>query len=214
MRRARFSTIMASHPPRRGRFGIAAAAVFVMLVLGAESAAPVAATARTVAEPMLPSGETVPVPKLGQVALVRVHKAERRLELVAKRSRVSPDRGQRVLASFPIALGDAPRGHKRREGDERTPEGRYSLDWRNPRSAFHRSIHVSYPNARDRAHAAVRGESPGGMIMIHGQPNLFGWLAPVLQMSDWTDGCIALTNAQMDVVWNNVPDGTPIEILP
>nr|WP_069305403.1 L,D-transpeptidase family protein [Methylobrevis pamukkalensis] len=139
------------------------------------------------------------------VDAVRVLKAERRLELL---------RGTDVVRSYPVVLGGDPIGHKRREGDGRTPEGRYILDWRNAESAYHRSIHVSYPDARDVAAARSRGEDPGGMIMIHGQRNGFGWAGGLLQSFDWTDGCIAVTNAEMDEIWNLVRDGTPIEILP
>jgi len=139
------------------------------------------------------------------VDLVRVDKSDRRLELLADGI---------VLRAYPIALGGSPVGHKSRVGDERTPEGRYLLDWRNPGSAYHRSIHISYPNAVDQAAAASRGVDPGGMIMIHGQPNGFGWWSWILQLVDWTDGCIALADADMDEVWGMVQNGTPIEISP
>ena len=150
-------------------------------------------------------GATPPIDE--PVGLVLIDKSDRELRLLARDE-------ARVLARFPAAFGDDRVGHKQREGDERTPEGRYTLDWRNPNSGYHLSIHVSYPNAADVAAAEVRGESPGGMIMVHGQPNGFGWLAPLLQLDDWTDGCIALANAHMDVVWEHVPNGTPILIRP
>lgn len=136
---------------------------------------------------------------------VIVDKSERRLDLM---------QGDTVLASFSVALGAAPQGHKQREGDERTPEGHYVLDWGNTDSAYHLALHVSYPNAEDVRRAAAAGEDPGGMIMIHGQKNYLGWLAYVTQLFDWTDGCIAVTNADMDIIWNSVPVGTPIEIRP
>lgn len=139
------------------------------------------------------------------VDLVRVFKAERRMELV--------DDGK-AIRGYAIALGANPVGHKQREGDERTPEGRYVLDWRNSGSAFHKSIHISYPDAADRAAAAARGESPGGDIMIHGQANGWGWWGFLLQTVDWTNGCIAVTDAEIDEIWALVPDGTPIEIKP
>ena len=109
-----------------------------------------------------------------------------------------------------IQLGDAPRGHKRYQGDERTPEGRYTIDYGNPHSSYHLSLHISYPDAADRAHAAAQGRSPGGAIFIHGQPN--GYSGRV--QGDWTDGCIALSNDEIEWMWQTVPDGTPIEILP
>ena len=147
----------------------------------------------------------VPAGAADKADLVRVDKSERRLELLHKGT---------VLRSYRVALGNAPEGHKREEGDERTPEGRYVLDWRNPGSSFHKSIHISYPNAADRAAAKAAGRDPGGLIMIHGQPNGFGWWSWLLQLVDWTDGCIAVTDAEMDEIWTMVDNGTPIEITP
>ncbi len=138
-----------------------------------------------------------------KVDLVRVDKSDRRLELIG---------GGKVLRSYSIALGGDPLGHKHQEGDQRTPEGRYVLDWRNPNSIAHRSIHISYPNADDPAAAKTRNVDAGGMIMIHGQPNGFGWWGWLLQLVDWTDGCIAVTDSDMDEIWAMVADGTPIEI--
>ena len=102
-------------------------------------------------------------------------------------------------------------GHKRFEGDERTPEGRYSIDTRNPDSAYHLSLRISYPNAADRAYAKAQGRSPGGDIFIHGQPN--AWPGPPIAR-DWTDGCIALSNAEIKQLWDIVPDGILITIRP
>ncbi|MBA4489979.1 L,D-transpeptidase family protein [Paracoccus sp. S1E-3] len=121
-------------------------------------------------------------------------------------------RGDQVIGSYAISLGAAPQGHKTREGDEKTPEGNYVIDWRNPRSAAHLSLHISYPNAADSNAAATRGESPGDNIMIHGLLNGWGWLGALHRVRDWTDGCIAVTNAEMQEIWSLVPDGTPIEI--
>lgn len=138
---------------------------------------------------------------------VVVEKAARRMKLMS--------RGE-VFREYRVALGDNPIGHKQREGDERTPEGDYLLDWRNPHSNYYKAIHISYPNAEDRFLARSNGHSPGGMIMIHGLPNHI--VSDVVRQEylgrDWTDGCIALTNQEMDEVWNLVPDGTPIRILP
>ncbi|RUU80734.1 murein L,D-transpeptidase family protein [Mesorhizobium sp. M7A.F.Ca.MR.362.00.0.0] len=138
-----------------------------------------------------------------KVDLVRVHKAERRLELIGD---------GKILRSYGIALGGDPVGHKHQEGDQRTPEGNYVLDWRNPNSIAHRSIHISYPNTDDLAAARARNVDAGGMIMIHGQPNGYGWWGWLLQLVDWTDGCIAVTDSDMDEIWAMVADGTPIEI--
>lgn len=134
-----------------------------------------------------------------------VFKAARKLQLM---------KGGEVLRSFRVALGPNPKQHKVREGDGRTPEGRYVLDWRNAKSRYYRSIHISYPNAHDRRKAAERDVSPGGDIMIHGLPN--GYKGPAQRHSawDWTAGCIAVTNAEIDVIWSLVENGTPIEINP
>mgnify|MGYP003435712593 FL=1 len=142
---------------------------------------------------------------MAQVDLVRVDKSERRMELLEKGV---------VIRHYKIALGDAPIGHKQKEGDERTPEGRYILDYRNPNSSYFKSLHVSYPNKQDLATAKAKGVDAGGMIMIHGQRNGFGWASAITQRMDWTNGCMALNNEDMQEVWDLVKTGTPIEILP
>lgn len=136
---------------------------------------------------------------------VLVVKSERRLYLM---------KGGKVLKAFTVTLGAEPKGHKQQQGDERTPEGHYVLDYKNAQSKYYKSIHVSYPNAQDRENARKLGVSPGGDIMIHGLPNGWGWAGPVLQLFPWTDGCIALSNKEMDEVWEAVDMGTPIEIRP
>jgi murein L,D-transpeptidase YafK len=130
---------------------------------------------------------------------VLVDKGERQLHLL---------RGGEVWKSYPIGLGFAPEGHKQREGDGRTPEGDYILDWRNPKSSFYLSIHISYPDTRDKASAKENGVSPGGAIFIHGRHNLSRG------NRDWTLGCIAVTDKAMDEIWQSVPNGTPITIKP
>lgn len=131
------------------------------------------------------------------------------------------DKSDRTLALFGggvllktyygLQFGGAPVGHKHFQGDERTPEGRYTIDARNPNSAYYLSLRISYPNAQDRAFAAARGRSPGGDIFLHGQPNgLFSGRVP----GDWTDGCIAFSNREMEELWDAVADGTVIEIRP
>ncbi len=123
--------------------------------------------------------------------------------------------GQPVKVYRGLQLGGAPQGHKRFQGDSRTPEGLYTIDTRNPASRFHLSLRISYPNAADRAFAAQYGRSPGGDIFIHGQPN--GYAAGRFDgrmPGDWTDGCIAITNAEIEELWRIVPDGTVIEIRP
>ncbi len=139
------------------------------------------------------------------VDLVRVSKTDKTLVLFS---------GKKERASFPVVFGANPQGHKQEEGDSRTPEGRYTLDYRNPNSAYFRSLHVSYPNAEDIRSAKRRGVKPGSLIMIHGQKNGFGHLSAQTQKQNWTDGCIALSDEDMQRVWDLVPIPTRIEISP
>jgi murein L,D-transpeptidase YafK len=120
----------------------------------------------------------------------------------------------KILRTYQVSLGATPVGAKEQQGDHKTPEGHYLLDRRNAKSRFYKSIHVSYPNQADELRAAQRGVSAGGDIMIHGLPNGFGWLGATHLAQDWTDGCIAVTDAEMDEIWELVADGTPIEIRP
>ncbi len=136
---------------------------------------------------------------------VVVYKSEQQLSLMA---------GQRKVRSYPIYLGGNPVGHKRHQGDLRTPEGRYLLYQRNTKSRFYRSIKLSYPNAADRVHARTLGKSPGGDIMIHGMPGLEKRSLLMFSGRNWTDGCIALSNMHMKEVWDLVDLNTPIEIYP
>ncbi len=142
---------------------------------------------------------------VGSVDSVRVLKSERKLQLLD---------GAKVLREYGISLGGNPEGRKQREGDHRTPEGRYTIDYKKTDSSFYKAIHISYPDEKDRAQAKKLGVSPGGQIMIHGQKNGMGWLAFISQRFDWTDGCIAVTNSDMDELWAAIKVGTPIEILP
>jgi murein L,D-transpeptidase YafK len=111
-------------------------------------------------------------------------------------------------------LGRNPVGPKLREGDKRTPEGLYAIESHNPRSSFHRALKVSYPSAADRIAAAKRGVAPGGDIMIHGIRNGLGFIGRLQRRLDWTAGCIAVTNPEIEEIYRAVPDGTPIEIRP
>jgi murein L,D-transpeptidase YafK len=120
----------------------------------------------------------------------------------------------KVLKSYKVALGGNPIGPKLQQGDHKTPEGTYILDRGNDKSRFYRSIHISYPDEKDRATAAKLGVSPGGDVFVHGLPNNFGWLGKSHLSMDWTDGCIAVTDEEMDEIWRAVPDGIPIEIKP
>ena len=152
-----------------------------------------------------PAQAQIPHLATDKADLVIVRKSARSLQLI---------RAGEVIKSYRIALGRDPAGHKRREGDGRTPEGVYTLDWRNSNSSFYRSIHVSYPREGDDQHAERWGVSPGGSIMLHGLPN--GVAADRLghPYVDWTDGCIALTNQEIDEIWTQVEDGTTIIIYP
>lgn len=123
-------------------------------------------------------------------------------------------RGAKLLKSYKIALGKNPVGPKRREGDGRTPEGSYVVDFRKADSKFHRALHISYPNAEDRRRARERGVNPGGAIMIHGLPNGRGAIGASHRVRDWTDGCIAVTNEEIEEIWRVVPNGTAIVIRP
>lgn len=135
------------------------------------------------------------------IDLVVIKKSERVLYLY--------DQGL-IVGQYPIALGLSPVGTKHRQGDDKTPIGAYKLDWRNPDSKFHRSLHISYPNDSDRAYARAHGVPAGDLIMIHGQPSYDA--RP--RTGDWTNGCIAVSNAAIDDIWARVPDGTPIQIYP
>jgi murein L,D-transpeptidase YafK len=141
----------------------------------------------------------------GHADRIVIEKVQRRLTLY---------QGGVELRSYRVALGSQPLGAKTSEGDGRTPEGIYSIDRRNPGSRYHLALHVSYPNAQDRARAAALGVSPGGDVMIHGLRNGLGWLGPLHRARDWTRGCIALTDAEVDEIARAAPDGTAVEIRP
>jgi murein L,D-transpeptidase YafK len=142
-----------------------------------------------------------------------VAKADQVIVIKSQRTLTLLSRGK-TLRTYKVALGGSPVGAKEQQGDHKTPEGHYILDRRNANSRFYKSIRVSYPSKQDDERAARRGVSPGEDIMVHGLPNGFGWLDATHRAMDWTDGCIALTNAEMDEIWNLVPIGTPIEIRP
>ena len=136
---------------------------------------------------------------------VIIDKSDRELHLL---------NGGEILRTFKIALGIQPQGDKKKEGDFRTPEGRYLLDTRNPNSDYFLSIHVSYPSTADRREASQDGLNPGGAIMIHGQPNLPSRSETYYRTQDWTNGCIAVSNSDMIDIWLMTGDNTPIEIRP
>lgn len=146
--------------------------------------------------------EPLPPPPQSVADFVLVDKSDRTLWVYAN--------GVEMRRYTGLQFGDAPQGHKQFQGDEKTPEGRYVIDYRNPNSRYHLSLHISYPNEADTAFAWSFNRSPGGEIFIHGQPN--GYSGRV--QGDWTDGCIALSNAEIEELWRLVPNGTPIEIRP
>lgn len=134
-----------------------------------------------------------------EVTQVLVNKTERKMYLF---------HNDKVLKEYNVSLGFAPAGHKQFEGDGKTPEGRYTISHRNPKSEFHLSLGINYPNDADRAHAAANGKPPGGDIFIHGGPNR------KVTKRDWTAGCIAVTDRQMETIYSMVKPGTPIFIQP
>ena len=140
-----------------------------------------------------------------KVDRIRVFKSERRMVLLS---------GDLSVYEYEVALGGSPAGHKRQQGDERTPEGEYVIDSRKRDSDFHLALHISYPNAEDRFRARKRGVDPGGAIMIHGLPNGFGLIGAAHRLVDWTDGCIAVTNEEIEEIWRRVTNGVAIEIRP
>jgi murein L,D-transpeptidase YafK len=132
-------------------------------------------------------------------------KSKRELQLWSKDS---------LVKKYRVSLGAAPVGRKERQGDHRTPEGEYTISGRNVNSKYHRSLRISYPNPEDLARATKHRVSPGGDIMIHGLPNGYGWVGRGHLSKDWTDGCVAVTDREIEEIWNLVPDGTPVEIKP
>lgn len=144
------------------------------------------------------------------INLVKVFKAKRTLEILHH---------DQVIKTYPMRLGFDPIGHKVKEGDGKTPEGRYVIDWRNPQSQFYKSLHISYPNAKDKATAQALGVSAGGDVMIHGSANnkqlkALPELMDYMPRNDWTWGCVAVRNVDMDELWKLVENGTAIEIVP
>jgi murein L,D-transpeptidase YafK len=152
----------------------------------------------------LATAQSVP-PTLLRADHVVVLKKKRRLELISE---------GKVVKTYKVALGGDPVGPKTKQGDHRTPEGMYVLDFRNAHSQFYKSMHISYPGEHERAVARQKGVSPGGDVFVHGLPNGYGAIGAAHRLRDWTDGCIAVTNEEIDEIWKAVPDGTPIEIKP
>jgi murein L,D-transpeptidase YafK len=134
-----------------------------------------------------------------------VYKSERKMILYS---------GGKEIRTYSISLGKNPVGPKQKEGDKKTPEGNYILDRRITNSKYHLAIHISYPNEQDRLNAEKLGVSPGGDIMLHGLPNKLEFLEDYYSNTDWSDGCIAVTNDEIEEIWKTVDDGTQITIYP
>jgi murein L,D-transpeptidase YafK len=150
----------------------------------------------------VPAQQPVPAQKADSILIL---KKDHMLELLAN---------GKVIHTYEVAIGRGGLAPKEKEGDALTPEGHYFIDAKNEASAYHRALHISYPNAGDRARAAKHGVPPGGAIMIHGLPNGMGWVGSAQHLYDWTLGCVAVTNSEIEEIWNLVPVGTPVEIRP
>jgi len=155
--------------------------------------------------PSMPDAADTGEPAFEMAERIVIEKRTRRLYLLSRGA---------VIAEYPVRLGLNPYGHKEQEGDFRTPEGAYQLSRRNSRSEFFLSLEVSYPNAADRARAKRAGVRPGGLIMIHGQPNVPRKTSDYYASNDWTDGCIAVSNPDMVDIWLRTRIGIPVEIKP
>ncbi|HOI16371.1 MAG TPA: L,D-transpeptidase family protein [Geobacteraceae bacterium] len=164
--------------------------------------------------PSRPSEWVSEQPPTPSDASVGMHRAADLVYIEKKARRLTLFSNGKPILTYRVALGFAPKGKKTTDGDGKTPEGRYIIDRRNPNSRFHRALHISYPNADDRRQAAARGVSPGGDIMIHGLMNSLGWIGKAHRVRDWTLGCIALTNEEIEEVWRLTPLGTPVVIVP
>src|SRR6266403_5500211 len=150
-------------------------------------------------------GNLNPLPPNATIDRIVVEKSARRLSIFCH---------GRKLKSYRIALGRNPIGAKEQEGDLKTPEGIYKIDSRNPQSSFHLALHISYPSEEDNSRAAARGVSAGSDIMIHGIQNGRGWIGAFHRWKDWTLGCVAVTNEEIEELWRVTADGTAIEIRP
>jgi murein L,D-transpeptidase YafK len=150
----------------------------------------------------LSAQQSAPIQKADSILIL---KKDHVMELLA---------GGKVIRTYKVALGQGGLAPKQREGDARTPEGHYTIDAHSAESHYHKALHVSYPNTEDRKRAAKLGVAPGGAIMIHGLPNGKGWVGARHRLYDWTLGCIAVTDEEIDEIWNLVPVGTPVEIRP
>lgn len=151
-----------------------------------------------------------PIPREVSATLI---KADKVVVIKSKRLMMLTKAGE-IIKAYRVALGQKPFGHKTKAGDKKTPEGNYILDSRNSDSKFHLALHISYPNDQDLRNAEKTGVEPGRDIMIHGLPDKMKKVGELHRLTDWTDGCIAVTDNEIEEIWKLVPDGTPIEIRP
>jgi len=190
----------------------APAFAFLLLALWPALAHPLEeASARTTPSPEAENGAPAAMANI-PAAMANVPAPVDRVLVIKSQRLLLLLKGEETVRKFRVALGANPVGPKEQEGDKRTPEGTYVLDWRTTDSKFYKSIHISYPGEGDIAKAEAMGVSPGGYIMLHGLPEEMEWMGSLHRLFDWTNGCIAVTNAEMDEIWELVPDGTPIEI--
>lgn len=175
------------------------------IIIGSIGAVAVIAAGLALAERHLRRADEPPLAAEARADRILVRKAERSLTLFA---------GDTPLKSYRVSFGRGHPGPKRVEGDGRTPEGNYSISGRNPRSGYHLSLRVSYPDPQDVAAADALGRPAGGDIMIHGLRNGFGFVGALHRAFDWTEGCVAVTNDEIEEIWRAVPDGAAIEIVP
>ncbi|HEY6352634.1 MAG TPA: L,D-transpeptidase family protein [Candidatus Angelobacter sp.] len=148
------------------------------------------------------SAKSTPEAKVDQIVIV---KSKRTMTLMHH---------SQALKTYRVALGTAPVGAKEKRGDHKTPEGNYVISGKNPHSQFHLALRISYPNTADRERARKLGVAPGGDIMIHGLMPRYAWLGSRHRETDWTDGCVAVSNAEIEEIWKLVPVGTPVKIRP
>ena len=184
---------------------LAVAAGVVWYSMPIRSEQTVATSGEPAGEPAFAAPSEMPLPENAVIDRLVVHKSKRTMSAYSK---------GKLLKTYPIALGKQPVGHKHFEGDGKTPEGKYRINDRNHNSAYHKNLGVSYPNDADKAYAAAQGKSPGGLIKIHGIKNGWGSIGKRHLQRDWTDGCIAVTDEEIDELYRSVKHNAEIEILP
>ena len=184
---------------------LAVAAGVVWYSMPIRSEQTVATSGEPAGEPTVAAPIETPLPENAVIDRLVVHKSKRTMSAYSQ---------GRLLKIYPISLGKQPVGHKQFEGDGKTPEGKYRINERNPNSGYHKNLGVSYPNEADKTYAAAQGKSPGGLIKIHGMKNGWGFIGKKHLQKDWTNGCIAVTDEEVDELYRSVKHNAEIEILP